>query len=125
MILDTDILIDLVRQHPAATTWFATLSLMPSVSGIAALELTFGCLNARELRAVTNVSHSIPDRLALGTGSSARLGRLPPLHLSHGLSVMDALIAVTAVGQGLTLVTLNIRHFQAVPGLQIVRPYRR
>jgi hypothetical protein len=39
MILDADVLIDLVRERPAATAWFTTLPSMPSVSGIAALDL--------------------------------------------------------------------------------------
>jgi predicted nucleic acid-binding protein len=125
MILDTDVLIDLVREHPAAAAWFATLAAMPSVSGIAALELTYGCLNSAELRAVRTFLLPFPIIWPSEQDHQRALADSAPLHLSHGLGVMDALIAATAVGQGLPLATLNIRHFRAVPGLQIVQPYTR
>jgi hypothetical protein len=46
-------------------------------------------------------------------------------HLSHGLSVMDALIAATATGQGMPLATFNVRHFVVIPGLITEQPYVR
>src|SRR6266849_688268 len=113
MILDTDVLIDLVREHPAAAAWFATLAVMPSVSGIAAMELTFGCLNAAELRAVRTFLLPFPILWPSEEDHQRALADYAPLHLSHGLGVMDALIAATAIGQGLPLVTLNVRHFRA------------
>ena len=43
--------------------------------------------------------------------------------LSYRFEVADALIAATEIQHGLTLYTTNIRHFQMIPGLTIVRPY--
>lgn len=43
--------------------------------------------------------------------------------LSHGLLIPDALIAATAVEEGLTLFTRNLRHFQMIPGLTAIAPY--
>jgi len=42
---------------------------------------------------------------------------------SHGLSIPDALIAATAITQGLELATDNERHFEMIPGLLVQRPY--
>jgi predicted nucleic acid-binding protein len=39
-----------------------------------------------------------------------------------GVRTLDALIAATALEHGLTLVTRNRRHFEAVRGLRIRRP---
>src|SRR5437773_322919 len=103
MILDTDVLIDLVREHAAAAAWFASLTTMPAASGFAALELTYGCLNTVELRAV----RSFLRAFTIVWPSEEDLLRAwidyAPLHLSHGLGVMDSLIAATAVGRGVPL----------------------
>jgi predicted nucleic acid-binding protein len=39
--------------------------------------------------------------------------------LSHGLQMGDALIAATALGHGLPVLTANVRHFGAVQGLKV------
>ena len=41
---------------------------------------------------------------------------------SHGLMLADALIASTALVWGLPLVTLNVKDFQFINGLQLVSP---
>jgi predicted nucleic acid-binding protein len=125
MLLDTDILIDLVGRHPAATAWFATVAPIPSVPGIAALELTYGCLNSAELRAVETFLQAFPIVWPSEDDLNRAWVDYAPLRLSHGLGVMDALIAATAIGRGDPLATFNVRHFRAVPGLTIVQPYTR
>lgn len=42
---------------------------------------------------------------------------------SHGLTIPDALIAATAIMQGLELATDNDRHFKMIPELTVKRPY--
>jgi predicted nucleic acid-binding protein len=46
-------------------------------------------------------------------------------HLSHGLGLLDALIAACAVGHSATLYTFNVKHYQVVPGLVTAQPYTR
>ena len=53
------------------------------------------------------------------------LEQFSKLHLSHGLGLLDALIAATALGHGSVLNTFNERHYRMYPGLTTVRPYRR
>lgn len=45
--------------------------------------------------------------------------------LSHGVGLLDLLIASVAVGHNLTLATFNVKHFAAIPNLQTVQPYLR
>jgi predicted nucleic acid-binding protein len=47
------------------------------------------------------------------------------LHLSHGLGLLDALIAATVIGKGATLCTFNVKHYRAVNGLTLLAPYVR
>jgi len=125
MILDTDVLIDLVREHPAAAAWFASLPTLPAACGFAALELTYGCLNTAELRAVRTFLRTFTIVWPSEEDLWRALIDYAPLHLSHGLGAMDALIAATAVGRGVPLVTFNVRHFRAVPNLTTLQPYNR
>jgi predicted nucleic acid-binding protein len=46
-------------------------------------------------------------------------------HFTHRLGIVDAIIGESAIGLGATLITFNIRHFQAVPGLITEQPYTR
>ncbi len=41
------------------------------------------------------------------------------LTLSHGLQLGDALIAATALEHGLRLLTGNVKHFNAIEGLNL------
>lgn len=44
---------------------------------------------------------------------------------SSGLNIPDYLIASTALSRAGTLYTFNLKHFQAVPGLDVREPYLR
>src|SRR5262249_49220196 len=56
----------------------------------------------------------------IGQGAVALLSQY---RLSHGLLIIDALIAATALAHGETLYTKNVRHFHMIPGLRVIRPY--
>ncbi|HLX62599.1 MAG TPA: type II toxin-antitoxin system VapC family toxin [Planctomycetota bacterium] len=42
---------------------------------------------------------------------------------SSGIGVADALIAATAMREGLTVATHNLKHFESIPGLKVIKPY--
>jgi predicted nucleic acid-binding protein len=124
VLLDTDVLVDLIRGRPEALTWFAGLGTHPPAAGFAAMELVWGSQDAAELRRVraflTPFPLLWPSQADLLTAFS-----LAAVKLSHGLGSWDALIAATALGQGLPMATFNVRHFAGVPGLTTVQPYAR
>lgn len=45
------------------------------------------------------------------------------VHLAYSIGWADCLIAATYMRLGLPLVTLNDKHFRAIRGLRVVRPY--
>ena len=47
------------------------------------------------------------------------------LRLSSGLGIPDCLITAMALSRGSRLYTFNMKHFQAVPGLDAHPPYPR
>jgi predicted nucleic acid-binding protein len=123
VLLDTDILIDLVRKHPAAIAWLNSQPDLPLVSGFAALELSFGCLNSTELRFIERFLRPFTIVWPTETDVQRALTEFSPLALSHGLGIMDAVIAATALGLAESVGTFNKKHFHAIAGLTTVQPY--
>ena len=121
--LDSDVLIDMLRGLAPAIAWYDALVTKPSVPGVVAMELVQGTKNASQLRVVRNVLK--PMRLVWPTEADCgkALADFTALHLSHGLGLLDALIAATVVGQNATLLTFNVKHYAVVPGLATLQPY--
>jgi predicted nucleic acid-binding protein len=124
-LVDTDVLIDVQRGHPPAVEWFAQLTEFPAVCGIVVMELVQDARNAREIKkAIKLVS---PFRVVWPTEADnvRALSIFSTLHISHGIGLLDSLIGSCAVGLSATLLTFNAKHYRAMPGLSLVRPYSR
>ncbi len=125
-LIDTDILIDAARGVAAAVAFVAAQRAGGGVhiSVISAMELVAGCQNKRDLAAVQQFLQAVVTVPVSSTTSQAASALMETFFLSHGLLIPDALIAATAQEMGATLYTKNIRHFQMIPSLAVVRPYR-
>ena len=124
-VLDTDVLIDVQRGHAAALAWFGGLADLPSIPGLVLMELVQGAQDARQVRGVLRLTAPLPVVWPTTTDYQRALTDFTTLHLSHGLGLLDALIASIAVGLSAELCTFNNTHYRAVPGLVIVQPYTR
>ena len=124
-LLDTDVLIDVQRGHPPALAWFAGLTELPAVPGFVVMELIQDARNALEVRQALKLVS--PLRIVWPTESDClrALSDFTTYHLSHGLGLLDALIAACALGSSATLHTFNDKHYRVVPGLVIAQPYAR
>lgn len=124
-VLDTDVLVDLLRFYPPAMSWFASLTDVSLVPGYAVFELLAGCNNALAVQRLRRWLR--PFRIYWPTTADCEraLQNYARLSLSHSLGILDALIAECAIGLGTPLCTFNVRHFRAVPGLVIQQPYQR
>jgi predicted nucleic acid-binding protein len=93
-----------------------------AISQVSALELIVGARDKRDLANIdTFLSAYVIVPLRDSTGKRAY--QLLKLHAKpHGLHVFDSLIAATAIEEGLTLVTRNRRHFDAIKGLRLEIP---
>jgi predicted nucleic acid-binding protein len=125
LALDTDVMIDLLRGFPAALKWLSSLNEIPALPGFVVMELLEGCRNKLEMTKIMRLCDTFRILWPDASDCERSLQDLLRAKLSHGLGIMDALIAECVIGGGASLHTFNEKHFRAVPLLRIVKPYSR
>lgn len=124
-LVDTDVLIDIQRGHPPALAWFSSLSTLPAVPGFVVMELIQDARNKKEIRVALKLAAPLQIVWPTEVDCARAISDFAAYHLSHGLGLLDALIASCAVGLSATLITFNAKHYKAVPGLITAEPYTR
>lgn len=123
VLLDTSIVIDILRGSQPALDYARRLTAPPTCSEISRVEILRG-VRSEERRATERLLGTlrwapVDESIARRAGELGRRYRR-----SHrGLPTADLIIAATAVELGLALATLNVRHFPMVPDL--AAPYAR
>ncbi|MBL26691.1 MAG: VapC toxin family PIN domain ribonuclease [Rhodospirillaceae bacterium] len=124
MLLDTCVVIDVLRGREAAVAFVEGLPVRPSLSVITATELLAGVRGSRERRTIERLFqvYAVCDvGLAVAGLAGDYVREYGPSHNVDPLDPLDALIAATAKVHGLDLATLNLKHFPMFGGLS--RPY--
>ncbi len=92
-------------------------------SVISVFEILAGCRNLREQR-VTLRSLSSIQIVQIESGDSVQaLEWYRAYRLSRGIGFLDCLIGAAARRLDCEIHTLNTKHFRAITGLRILRPY--
>ena len=107
-------MIDLLRGKDTAFAFVSSLQNTPALSVVTVMEFVAGCRSVKERRQIDRlhshyVIHDIDRDVASLAGDYIR--QYGP---SHGTDPIDALLAATAKTRGLSLATLNIKHFPHV-----------
>jgi predicted nucleic acid-binding protein len=89
------------------------------------MELIQGANDARQARDALRLTAPLPVVWPTTADCQKALADFTAFHLSHGLGLLDALIAAVAIGLSAELCTFNDKHYRIVPGLVTVRPYNR
>ena len=124
-LLDSDVLIDILRGHDPALDWFASLKELPGVPGFVVMELIQDADNKERMRKALKLVEPLPVVWPAATDCDRALVDFEKLHLSHGLGLLDALIAACATGHAATLLTFNAKHYRMIDGLSLAEPYSR
>jgi tRNA(fMet)-specific endonuclease VapC len=95
-----------------------------AISSICEAELHYGLAKKNSSRLWTEYHNYLEDRLVLlplDKKVSERFGALKSLMEAKGepRADFDLLISATALVHNLTLVTLNLRHFEGIPELKL------
>jgi predicted nucleic acid-binding protein len=124
ILLDSDVAIDILRNHPPAVAWLQRLGTQTlGLPGLVVMELIQGCQNKSEQNKVEQFC--VPFTIDWPTQADCQraLRDYTAYHLSHGLGLLDALIGHTAIGLSATLATFNVKQFAVIAGLSTIQPY--
>ncbi|WP_017295482.1 PIN domain-containing protein [Geminocystis herdmanii] len=124
-VLDTDILIDVLRGHQPAITWFTSLTEMPNIPGFVVMELIQNTKNKQEVNQVFKLIAPLSIIWLSEVDCENALSDFTKYHLSDGVGLLDALIAHCSIGKNATLCTFNVKHYRVIPNLKITQPYMR
>ena len=124
-LLDTDVLIDIQRGHPPAVLWFASLTEVPCVPGFVVMELIQSASDSRQVKGAMLLVAPLAIVWPTESDCTQALAHFSRLHLSHGLGLIDSLVAACGTGRSAQLCTFNLKHYRAVPELVTEQPYVR
>lgn len=120
LLLDTNVLIDYLRDKPHATQFInQTGKSNLAINTIVILELYSRCLNKTEFAKIRKALNGFIQFDLNETVARAAVDIGHMFALSHHLSVADTLIAATALVYDLELRTFNLRDFKMIPGLRV------
>ena len=122
-LLDTAIIVDILRDHPPAVSWLQAQQELLGLSPVVWLEVIEGATNKLDQkRAAQLLARFERIEVAPADFDWAIRGALA-LRLSHNIDMMDCLIAASAHRLGLPLFTRNFKHFQPLIGPLALKPY--
>lgn len=123
LLIDTDVLIDYLRDQAESVRYLEGLTPPLSVSAVTVAELYAGVRDGTE-RAVLDQFIDSFQVVAVDKEIAIRAGIIRrDFGKSHGTGLADAIIAATAEAQQANLVTLNNKHFQMLK--DVVVPYQK
>jgi predicted nucleic acid-binding protein len=119
VLLDTSVVIDLLRGHPAALVYARGLEEPPTCSEVTRVEVLRGVRSAERVRTERLLRSfawtAVDEPVARRAGELGRAYRR-----SHpGLGLADLIVAATAEEYGLSVATANVRHY---PMFEALRP---
>ncbi len=121
MILDSDVLIEILRGNPQTSRWVAAQASTGETlrySPVSRAEIGAGMRRGEEKGVAALFAGLDAVTIDLTTGELAG-ERLRRYRLSHALELGDALIGASAVQHGERLATFNRRHYPGIPQLTL------
>jgi len=124
ILLDTTIIVDIFRNYQPAIDWLRSESDKNiGISGFTVFEILQGSRNKEEMLSFQKKLEKFPIFWPSEDDCNKALMTFANLSLSHGVELLDVLIAHTAIGLDIPIVTLNEKHFKPITGLNIIVPY--
>jgi predicted nucleic acid-binding protein len=121
-LLDTNIIVDLLRGYTPAQQWIAKQTDL-ALSRVVWLEAIEGALNANEVRLIVNLLNEFELVEQTISDFDWATRQLIRYRLSHQIDAFDCLIAAPSYRLQLPLYTRNLKHFTPLLGRLVEQPY--
>lgn len=123
-LVDTNIFIDFLKGKKEAQVFFEGERNL-STSVVVVMEIIIGLPNEKEINLFEKFLYKSKTTIYPFTADISEKAYLlfRQHQKSHGINIPDAFIAATALVQKQSLVTRNIKHFQMVKNLTVLKPY--
>ena len=126
ILLDTDVMIDILREYPPAINWLRNIEetdiMLP---GFVVMELIQGCKSKIEKELLEEKLNIFEIIWPLQDSFQKALNVFSSYYLSHNLGIIDVLIGQTAIAAGIPLYTFNQKHYNIIPNIETVQPYKK
>lgn len=124
-IVDSSIIIDHLRGQPQAAEHLAVCRASGRLiaHAVVTAEVLTGARDRKEQETLDRFLALFTVEHPNAADSAMSLDLFLELRLGHGIGWLDCLIAATCIRGDLPIITLNDKHFAAVRGLQVIRPY--
>jgi predicted nucleic acid-binding protein len=126
IILDTDVMVDFLSLYPPTMNWLDSLGAEEIVlPGFVVMELINGIKNKIEQKQLERKLERYEIIWPTPEVCDEALSIFSRYHLSHSLGIFDALIGQTSVSLDLPLYTFNQKHYDVIPNLHTIQPYKK
>ena len=123
-VLDSTVVIHILRNNSAARLWFSTQSMRLSITPITWLEVMYGTPSKREQTRTKALLDLCDMAYLTQIDMDWAMQQMFTYRLSHGITVMDCLIASICHRLQVPLYTHNIRDMTILLGSSLViKPY--
>lgn len=120
ILLDTNILIEILKDNPATQQQMQGLNEPLAISSVTAMELIYGARNKQEVLKLQKFMRMFHVFHLNEDISLKALQLVTEYAKSHTLDIPDSLIASTALNHKCTLLTYNVKDFQFIPDLELL-----
>jgi predicted nucleic acid-binding protein len=125
VLIETTILVDYLRRSAAAAEYLDTARAESRLicSAVTSAELFVGCRTRAELKAIDQLLTRFEIEPIVRDDSARALTWLRKYYHARGVGFHDCLLGAAAVRLRIAVATLNEKHFKALPGVRVTRPY--
>ena len=125
-LLDTDVMIDILRGYPPAVQWLQSLDEKEElgIPGFVVMELMNGCGNKQEMNQLMKSIEGFRIYWPGEDDCNRAMAGFAQGHLSHNLGMLDAVIGECAIGLQVPLCTFNNKHYKTL-NVTIEQPYQK